>query len=191
MTEDANSDRGPRDWDDDPLESLARELRETVGSEFRAEAEMVEIETEIGRLRRRSLREVAREAANRGDRVSVVTAGRTVTGSVAHVGKDYVSIETPTEHLDARLDRVALVVAHSAAGGIGPRGGSITFKARLSEFEQTGETVEVVAPRLDSSVAGRIQVVADDHVVMVDPDGTRVIFALDVIDLVIRTRRSR
>lgn len=191
MTEEANSDRGPRGWDDDPLESLARELRETVGSEFRAEAEMVEIETEIGRLRRRSLRDVAREGANRGDRISVVTAGRTVTGSVAHVGKDYVSIETPTEHLDARLDRVALVITPSATGGIDPRGGSITFKARLSEFEQTGETVEVVAPRLDSSVTGKIQVVAEDHVVMVDPDGARNIFPLDVIDLVIRTRRSR
>ena len=57
MTEETNPERGPRDWSDDPLESLARELRESVGSEFRAEAEMVEIETEIGRLRKRGLHE--------------------------------------------------------------------------------------------------------------------------------------
>ena len=64
MTEEDNLDRGPKPWDDDPIESLARELRQTVGAEFRAEAEIVEIETEVGRLRRRTLSDVARQAAN-------------------------------------------------------------------------------------------------------------------------------
>jgi hypothetical protein len=191
MTEETNPERGPRDWSDDPLESLARELREKVGSEFRAEAETVETETEIGRLRRRAMRDVVREAANRGDRVSVVTAGRTVTGFVAHVGKDYLSLETPTEHLDARLDRVAIVVAPSTSGGIHPRGGSITFKARLSEYEQTGERVELAAPRLNAAVQGRIAVVATDHVIIEDLDGAQNAFPLETVDLVFRSRRTR
>jgi hypothetical protein len=191
MTEETNPERGPRDWSDDPLEGLARELRESVGAEFRAEAEMVEFETEIGRLRRRSLHDVAREAANRGDRVSVVTAGRTVTGLVAHVGKDYLSLETPTEYLDARLDRVALLVSPNTSGGIDPRGGSITFKARLSEFEQTGEQVEVVASQINTSVLGRVAVVATDHVIVQDADGATNVLPLDTIDLAFRTRRSR
>ena len=191
MSEEDKPDRGPGDWDADPLESLARELRETVGSEFRAEAETIEIETEIGRLRRRNMRDVAREAANRGDRVSVVTTTRTVTGSMVYVGKDYLSIDTPTEHLDALLDRVSLVISPSPAGGVDPRGGSITFKARLSEYEQTGEKVELTSTRLGFSVSGRIEVVAQDHVTVLDADGRRNIFPLDTVDLVIRSRRSR
>ena len=110
---------------------------------------------------------------------------------VDHVGKDYLSVDTPTEHIDARLDRVALVVAPNPAGGLDPRGGSITFKARLSEFEQTGEPVEIVAARLEASVAGRIQVVAEDHVVMIDRDQTSTVIPVGAIDLVIRMRRSR
>jgi hypothetical protein len=191
MTEETNPERGPRDWSDDPLESLARELRESVGSEFRAEAEMVEIETEIGRLRKRGLHELARQSANRGDRVSVVTAGRTVTGSIGHVGRDYLSLDTPTEHLDARLDGIALVITPGTSGGIDPRGGSITFKARLSEFEQTGERVEVVASQLNTAVQGRIEVVAADHVIVRDADGSANVFPLDTVDLVFRSRRSR
>lgn len=191
MTEETNGERGPRDWSDDPIESLARELREGVGAEFRAEAEMVEIETEIGRLRRRTLPAVAREAANRGDRVSLVTVGRTITGLIAHVGRDYVSIETPTELADARLDRVALVVTPSASGGIDPRSGSITFKARLAEFEQSGDEVELVATALAVSVRGRVTVVAEDHVVVRDLDGVTNVFPLDTVDLAIRSRPSR
>lgn len=191
MPEETNPEHDPSDWSEDPLESLARELRESVGSEFRAEAEMVELETEIGRLRRRALHDVAREAANRGDRVSIVTVDRTVTGDISHVGRDYVSVETPTELLDARLDRVVLVFTPSTSGGVDPRGGSITFRARLSEFEQTGEPVELAATRLNVSVHGRIKVVASDHVVLEDLDGVRNVLPLDTVDLVLRTRRSR
>lgn len=182
-------DQDGQGWDEDPLEGLARELRQSVGAELRAEAEIAEIETEIGRLRRRTLAEVAREAANRGDRVSVVTAGRTVTGSVVHVGKDYLSLDTPTEHLDARLDRVALVITPHRAGGLTPRGGSVTFKARLSEFEQTGETVEVVSHDLTYTLRGVIEVVATDHVIIRDADGSHSSLPTDLVDLVLRPRR--
>lgn len=191
MTEETNPEHGPSDWSVDPLESLARELRESVGSEFRAEAEMVELETEIGRLRRRALRDVAKEAANRGDIVSILTPARTVTGSITHVGRDYVSLETPTELLDARLDRVALVVTPSTSGGIDPRGGSITFKARLSEFEQTAERVEVAATTLNVTVQGRIVVVATDHVIVEDRDSAQNLLPLATVDLVFRTRQPR
>jgi hypothetical protein len=87
-------------WDEDPLTSLARELRQTVGSELRAEAEAAELDAETGRLRRRDLAQMAREAAQRGGLVSIVTASRTVTGTTVHVGKDYLSIETSTEVAD-------------------------------------------------------------------------------------------
>lgn len=188
MTEEPNS---PRPWKEDPIEGLARELRQTVGAEIREEAEMAELESEIGRLRRRTLADVAREAANRGDQVSLVAAGRTITGVAVHVGKDYLSLESVSEHVDARLDRVALVVTPSASGGFTPRGGSVTFKARLSEYEQTGETVELVASSLTFSVRGTIEVVASDHVILRDVDGNRTSLPVEMIDLALRPRRLR
>jgi hypothetical protein len=178
-------------WNEDPLEGLARELRQGAGAELRAEAESAELETEIGRLRHRSSSDVAREAAMRGDRVSMVIQGRTITGRVVHVGKDYLSVETPTEHADARLDRIALVLTPSRQGGVTPRGGSITFKARLSEYEQTGETVELVATGLAFSVRGTVDVVATDHVIVRDVDGTRTSLPAELIDLALRPRRPR
>ena len=50
------AEQGPG-WDDteDPLSSLARELRQSVGSELRAEAETAEQETELGASRDRSV----------------------------------------------------------------------------------------------------------------------------------------
>lgn len=178
-------------WAEDPLVSLARELRQTVGAELRAEAEAVENEVEISRLRRRTSSELAREAARRGDRVSLVSAARTVSGTLVHVGRDYVSVETAAEHVDARLDRIALVVSPNASGGFSPSGGSITFKARLSEYEQTGESVELIATGLSFSVSGAIQVVAADHVIVCASGGVRTSLPLELIDLVLRKRLPR
>jgi hypothetical protein len=178
-------------WNEDPLEGLARELRQGAGAELRAEAEIAELESEIGRRRHRSSSDLAREAAMRGDGVSVIIQGRTITGAVVHVGKDYLSVETGTEQADARLDRIALVLNPGRQGGVTPRGGSITFKARLSEYEQTGETVELVATGLAFAVRGTIEVVATDHVIVRDVDGTRTSLPVELIDLALRPRRPR
>jgi hypothetical protein len=182
---------GPVDWHEEPIEQLARELRETVGAEFRAEAEISEIETEIQRARKRTAAQVAREAANHGDRISVVTRDRTITGELAHVGRDYLTVHTPTEIADARIDAVVLTFEPRRSGGIDPRGGSVTFKARLSEFEQTRETVEVVAQAVTHTVRGVIQVVASDHVMVRDADGVRAVIPIDLITLVLRPRSFR
>lgn len=173
---------------EDPLEGLARELRRTVGAEMRAEAEAVEHETEIGRRRRRSMSDVAREAAERGDRVSLLTSVRTVTGTIIGVGRDYLTVSTEAELVDARLTR-AVTVIHSRRAGGSPAGvPSITFQARLSEYEQTRETVTVVAPGLGQGIEGVIDVVAGDHLIMVDRDGATTMVPTEAIDLVLRPR---
>ncbi|MDH4116672.1 MAG: hypothetical protein OEX04_07635 [Acidimicrobiia bacterium] len=173
---------------DDPLENLARELRQTVGAEFRAEAEAVETESEIGRLRRRSLADVARQSADRGDLISVVLRDRTVTGHIVGAGKDYVSVETPSEWIDARLSRIAITITPAHRGGLVPKGGSITFQARLAEFEHTSEAVELVAPDLGHAVCGRIRVVAGDHVIVRDIDGIDTVLPTGMVDVVVRSR---
>lgn len=176
------------DWQNDPLEELARELRQTVGAELRGEAEITEHETHIGRLRRLGMSDVGRAAMHRGDVVSLITATHTITGTLAYVGRDYLVCQTPTEIVDAPFERVVIRVERRPQGGHDARGGSITFKARLSEFEHSGEMVTLTTADAALEVRGRIAVVATDHCIVEDPDGPRLHIPISQIALVIRQR---
>ena len=179
------------DWPNDPLEELARELRQTAGAEFRAEAEITEHETHIGRLRRLGIADVARAAMRRGDLVSLITSTHTITGTLAYVGKDYLVCQTPAEIVDAPFERIVIRVERRPEGGHDARGGSITFKARLSEFEHSGETVTLTTSDAGLEVCGRIVVVATDHCIVEVPDGQRLHIPISQIALVIRQRLDR
>jgi hypothetical protein len=176
------------DWPVDPLEELARELRQTVGAELRAEAEITEQETHIGRLRKLGMSDVGRAAMHRGDVVSLITATHTITGSPVYVGKDYLVCQTQTEIVDAPFERVVIRVERRPEGGHTTRGGSITFRARLSEFEQSGETVTLTTADAALEIRGRIAIVARDHCIVEDPEGPRLHIPISQIALVIRPR---
>ena len=176
------------DWPFDPLEELARELRQTVGAELRAEAEITEQETHVGRLRKLGMADVARAAMHRGDLVSLITATRTITGVPVYVGKDYLVCQTQTEIVDAPFERVVIRVERRPEGGHANRGGSITFKARLSELEHTREPVTLTTADAALEVHGRIAIVAADHCIVEDPDGPRLHIPISQIALVIRSR---
>lgn len=165
---------------DDPLDEIARELRQGPGAEFRAEAELDEIETETGRRRRRSLADVARGSMHRGDTVSALVAGRTLTGHVDGVGVDYLVLVTAAEVVDVRLDAAVLRVVPAPSGGHDGRPGSATITARLAEYEQTGERVTLLTDTI-ADVTGSIRVVATDHVRIVDLDGADIIIPLRLI----------
>lgn len=171
----------------DPYDDLARELRRGAGAEMREEAEITELETRQGRLRRRRLADVAAEAMHRGDRVTVEIRDRRLVGTAVFVGDDYLTLETATEVADVRLDRAVLWVARRPAGGHASRGGSRTLRARLGEYEHTGETVTVVAPAIPAETAGQISVAAVDHVLVSTTDG-EVVVPLPLIELVVRPR---
>ncbi|MBT8207119.1 MAG: hypothetical protein KJO18_02500 [Acidimicrobiia bacterium] len=176
------------DWPNDPLEELARELRQTIGGEFRAEAEITERETHIGRLRRLGLADIARAAMHRGDLVSLITSTHTITGELDYVGKDYLVCQTKTESVDAPFARVLIEVRSRAAGGHDARGGSITFKARLSEYEHSGELLTLTTAEAGIEVRGRILVVTTDHCIVDDLEGRRMHIPYSQIALVIRPR---
>lgn len=178
------------EWSEDPIEELARELREGVGAELRAEAEIVEHETRIGRLRRRASVDAALEAMHRGDGISVISGDRTVTGDLVFVGNDYLSVQAENEVIDARFSLVAFSVVRRSSGGHSARAGSRTMKARLAEYEHTGETLQLVAPALEIERLGRIVVTAVDHVILRDADDVDLYLPIDAIALVIRTRSS-
>lgn len=158
----------------DPLKDLARELRQGVGAELRAEAEITEQETHQGRLRKRTLSDVARQAANRGDQVTVPVAHRTFIGTVIHVGNDYLTLETAGEWVEIRLDAAPLRIRPHRSGGLSTTKGSATFKARLGEYEQTGERIELI---IDGGevLPGTVTVVAVDHIMFEETSGETVV----------------
>ncbi len=170
----------------DAMADLARYLRQGVGQEWRAELEATEFETHQDRLRRRTLRDIAKMLLHRGDRLTMRTGQLQLTGEVVGGGRDYVTINT--EHLcaDARLDRVALRVTRRSSGGVEARGTAPTWRARLTEMELTQEMVEVYAPSLGVSQPGRIRVVAADHLWLMDPTGFDSYLPLEEIAVVIR-----
>jgi hypothetical protein len=65
------------------------------------------------------------------------------------------------------------------------------MRARLAEYEQTGELVHIVAPSISTEVAGSVIVVATDHVTVRRSDGGDVHVPIDAIALVIRPRPRR
>lgn len=173
---------------DDPYEELARELRQGVGAEWRDEAEVTERETHLGSLRKRLMADVAREAMHRGDVVTVMVGGRSVKGSVMFVGTDYLVLQTASQTLDIVLDRAVMRIEAQPGGGHTTRGGSATFKARLAEYEQTGEPVTLHLTGGASQQAGRILVAAVDHCITEDAEGARSHTPVALIEMIARQR---
>ena len=154
--------------DDESLLDLARFLRQGVGQEWRAELEATEFETHQQRLRSRTLQQVAKMILHRGDRLTIQTGKMQVSGEVVGCGADYLTLETVGGRVDARLDRIAMVVTKQVSGGIDPKGGAPTWRARLKELELTGEEVELYGSSLGHSRQGRIRAVSTDHVWLVE-----------------------
>jgi hypothetical protein len=177
--------------DGEPFDDLARHLRSEAGSEFRAEAEATELEVDQGRRRRRRLQDIARESFERGDRVRVDAPGFSMNGRVSAVGRDYLTLEEGERECDVRLDGAALRRERSASGGGSGLPASLTFKARLAEYELSGERLTVAAPSMAAIIEGRITVAATDHLVVLDDLGAEWILPLSAVTMVIRTLPRR
>jgi hypothetical protein len=158
-------------WQPDDFDDLAEELRRRMGNEFREEAEEVERLTNLQRRRKASLSEVALAAMHRGDQVTIHARTGDWTGELLAVGDDYVSLQAPNGTIEALLDGVAFQVVPSRTGGRSGKAAAATWKARLSEFALSGETVTVVAPDLGLEVIGAIELIARDHAVIINETG--------------------
>ncbi len=173
-------------WDPDEFAELGDELRRGAGTEFLAEAAEIEQETHLLRRRRRRLGDVATELVQRGDLVGFRLGDRAVTGVAVFAGADYLTVATGTTEATVRLDAVALSVRRRRAGGRPTAGGATTFKARLAEFALTGELLTLVAPTLGLDVAGHIDVVAVDHVLVRDLEEVEWLIPLATLTLILR-----
>ena len=124
----------------------------------------------------RTLTDLAREYAARGDEVIVETGARTFRGVIIAVGVDRVDLETVDGlvHLRRALaDSVGSPLspftlsraAHARRGGVRPPATPITFRARLLELETTGVPVRVGATIGGAEFVGCVTV-GRDHVVV-------------------------
>ena len=157
--------------EDKELARLARYLRQGVGQEWRAELEATEFETHQERMRDRTLQGVVRMLLHRGDLVTIQAGSLTWSGEVVGSGEDYLTLGAGHLCVDARLDRITLVVTKQQSGGMEAKGVANTWRARLRELELTNQPVELYGPSLGHSRQGRIRVVSGDHIWLAERAG--------------------
>jgi hypothetical protein len=174
----------------DDLGDLARELRASVGGEFRRWAEEDEYAARKAQLRSRSLEHVAHELLSRGDAIAVTLGTIVLHGTVLHAKGDLMAIETRRgDRIDLRLGGALTirVVARSSEGGRGrdpAEPGS--FVARLRELELDEVPVILTPAPGSDSVAGVIEAVADDHLMVTCDDGETTYIAMSNVVAVTR-----
>jgi RNase P/RNase MRP subunit p29 len=163
---------GDHSRDDESLDDLGRELRERVGHDMRQEAEMVEQDAATFELRRRRLADVAIDLLSRGDTVTVIAGDRSIRGHLSHARGDIASVQTSAGRFDVHLAAgvVLRIDDRSTEGGVTPRSGSDTLRARLLEHELAGVEIEVWAPAHSIDVGGAIVAVGKDHLILRDHD---------------------
>ena len=166
-----------------PLDDLGRELRERVGNEMRREAEFIEQDAATVELRRRRFADLAIELVSRGDTVTVIAGDRSLRGRLIYARGEIASLHAGVGRVDVHLPAgVALRIdERSTEGGVAPRRGSDTLRARLLELELSGKGMEVWAPTHGIDVRGDIVAVGTDHVIVQDADDTGwVLLFLDI-----------
>lgn len=172
------------------LDDLGRELRAAVGGEFRRTAEEDEYAARKVQLRSRTLEQVAFELLSRGDTVVVAAGDTRLTGIVVHAKGDLVTVETPQgarvhAHLDGPV--VLKVTQRATAGGRSrDRLAADSFLALLREMEVDEVPVEIVAPTVGEIVAGAVDAVTPDHVMVTGLQGETWFVPLGAIALLRR-----
>jgi hypothetical protein len=174
------------DYGQQPDPDLASELRQGAGQEWNEEAAEDERLTELQRRRRLTLSDQGKELVNRGDRVSVEFGGHSFSGAVATAGSDYATVEGPGQAADIKLAAARWSILPSDHPAETRPAGAESFHAVLHEHSASQHVVRLALPGGDM-VIGRVEVVAEDHVVMTDVDERRLIVPTNLILAVVRS----
>jgi len=173
--DDRRQRRPEDDWIFDPaLAAINRSLHR----ELRAEAE----------LRARTLADIAREARNRGDRVSIATTQRGFNGQVIYAAGDLVTLRSRSFEVDINLDDVAYVrvIERGRSGGRALADGPGTFEMRLVERRSPHVRVEVGYRALRETLMGRVTTVGQDHILVLDDQDHEWVLPLGAVSYVVR-----
>lgn len=169
-----------------PDPDLASELRQGAGREWNEEAAEDERLTEVHRRRRLTLADQAKELVNRGERVSVEFGGHSFGGAVVIAGEDYVTVEGPGQTADIKLGVARWSVLHTDQPAETHSGSAESFRALLHQHSASDHVVRLALPGGDM-VIGRIAVVAEDHVEVIDVDDRRLLVPTSLILAVVRS----
>lgn len=150
----------------DPDGHLDR-LAARMDAELRAEQAEYESMALQAQWRARSLADVARELMVRGDEVEVVTAGRTLLGTVHHAGIDFMVVSTPAGPTDVGLATMTTfrVVRRARSGGRPPGPGARTLRARMTEHA-TARTPLTILVADGGTLGATIGAAAEDHLLV-------------------------
>ncbi len=174
----------------DQFDELGEEIRSSVGGELTADAAEAERDARLLELRARTLAEVAAEAMQRGDLIRVGTASQGFVGAVTYARNDLLTLVNGELEADVNLAGPIYLETLSEAHGDGVDvfAGTGSFRARLSEIEQSDERVEVIAPTIGMVMVGQVTAVAADHVMFTDADGGSWFCPIPHIAVVLRHR---
>lgn len=138
-------------------------------AEWRAEQEAAARDAVEAWQHGRTLVDVLVDCMHRGDRVALDAAGHRVIGEVADVGPDVVSLMALSGRVDVHLaPSVPLHVQvdeRARYGGHRSDGSAPSFRARLLEWETSGEEVSLATLADAETFDGVLQVGADVVVV--------------------------
>ncbi len=142
-----------------------------------------ESDAERLRLRGRTLPNVLWEAMQRGDDVTVRTAGHAFTGRLEAARNDLAVLVR--DDLRIALSTTMIDALAMTTGGRGVAGDRTygSFRAYLGMLEVEGPEVRLIGRDVD--VRGRVEAVAKDHVLVVRGDGTRWAIALESLAAVL------
>ncbi len=189
----ASNDRpGGDDWLFDP--SLAN-INRRLQREFREEAEEQEAESAEYELRTRTVAQLALEARNRGDSITVALRQKSFTGPVLYAAGDVITVGGEGFEVDINIAAIAFfrVVARGrrrGAGGAAPVGPG-TFEMRLLERQSARAVVEVGQAVKDDILTGRLTAVGADHLVLLDDQKEEIVIPSSNITFVIHRKYVR
>jgi hypothetical protein len=178
------------DWIFDPsMAAMSREMRR----EIREEAEEVEFIVAESELRERTFADVAKEIRNRGEFIGVSTPQRVFNGYILYAAGDFLTVRSEDLEVDINLASVSYLrkLPGGRPGGRPSEEGPGTFEMRLVERKSPLDRVEIgFAPRHES-LFGRITVVGQDHIVVIDDQRSEWTVPFESIAFVVRNLARR
>jgi len=166
--------------DQQPDPNLASQLRETAGAEWTAEAAEDERLTELLRRRRLTLSDLAKEMANRGERISVEFGGHSFTGAIVGAGDDYVTIQGPGQIAEVGLAQARWSILNAEGPTVQSVNTAPSFRAALHEHAAAETNIRLTLDRGDM-VIGKVTVVATDHLEVSDVDERRIYVPMEIV----------
>ncbi len=152
------------DYPFDPADGELADVARSGAREWGRDMAAWESDAEMLRLRQRSLANVLWEAMQRGDHAIITAAGHNFTGHLEAARQDLAVVVNGD--VTVAINVAAIDVVNLTPGSSGTTGDRTfgSLKAYLGMHEVDGTRVRLIGRDLD--VRGRVEVVADDHVLL-------------------------